>query len=277
MPFILKASLLGLGGLYVLFALAIYAVQRDFIYHPDPQRVSPQSAGLEGVEERVLETPDGERVIAWYGRAKPNQPTLLYFHGNGGSLVTRAQRIRRYLAQGRGLFMMSYRGYSGSTGSPSERANVADAKLAYDVLVKEGVMPADIIVYGESIGSGVAVQVAAAFPVGGLILDAPYTSLVDLAAADFFFLPVSLLMRDRYDTISNIAAVYVPVLIVHGEDDHVIPVAMGRAVFAAAPGPKEIATIPNAGHADHYLYGSYDKIGDWIDRLRSGKMEVSHP
>ncbi len=104
--------------------------------------------------------PTAKRSSLGTARRKPGQPTLLYFHGNGGALELRAERIRKYLDRGRGMFMMSYRGYSGSTGSPSEAANVADAKLAYDALVKEGVSPDDIILYGESLGTGVAIQVA---------------------------------------------------------------------------------------------------------------------
>ena len=111
-----------------------------------------------------------------WARARPGQPTLLYFHGNAGSLAFRSERIRHYQARGRGVFMMSYRGYSGSTGSPSESANVADALLAYTFLVDAGVAARDIILYGESLGTGVAVQVAAQKPVAGVVLDAPYTS-----------------------------------------------------------------------------------------------------
>ena len=95
----------------------MYIAQRQFIYFPDPARTSPAAANLPDVSERILSTPDGERIVAWYGRAKPGQPTILYFHGNGGALELRRETIRRYLDSGRGMFMMAYRGYSGSTGS----------------------------------------------------------------------------------------------------------------------------------------------------------------
>src|ERR1700674_4913056 len=105
--------------------------------------------GLLDVEERALQTPDGARVIAWYGKAKPGEPTLLYFHGNCGSLAVRAERTRRFMGEGWGVYMMTYRSYGGSTGSPSETAHVADARLAYGALVLEGVEPTSIILYGE--------------------------------------------------------------------------------------------------------------------------------
>lgn len=247
-----------------------YALQRKLMYFPDTRRVSPKAAGLADIEERVIATPDGHKVIAWYGRARAGQPTLLYFHGNGGSLELRSERIRKHHATGRGIFMMTYRGYGGSTGSPSEAANVADGRLAHAALIAEGVVPADIIIYGESLGSGVAVQVAASRAVGGLILDAPFTSTVDVAAMIYPFLPVRWLMFDRYDSIKHLPAIRVPLLVLHGERDEVIPVAMGRRIAAAAGGPSEIVTFPEAGHSDHYLYGSYEAIGAWIDKLRAG-------
>jgi len=262
---------------YAIVLAGAYYLQRKLMYFPSRERVPPASAGLENVAEQVLETPDGARVIAWYGCAGPGQPTLLYFHGNGGSLVTRAERIGRYLANGVGVFMMTYRGYGGSTGSPSERNNVADAKLAYDTLVRSGVAAEDIVLYGESIGSGVAVQVAAEKPVAGIILDAPYTSVVEVAAAAYPLLPVRTFLTDRYDTMRYIGQVRAPLLVVHGEDDQVIPVEMGRAVAAAAPGPKRLVTFPRAGHSDHHLHGSYEAIFAWLTELRASRTKTSAP
>lgn len=272
----LKIALIAVG-LYVLLVLAAYLGQRELMYAPSRERLAPASVGLAGVEERVLTTADGEHVIAWYGGAQPGQPTLLYFHGNGGHLALRAERVRRHLERGRGMFIMSYRGYSGSTGSPTEAANVADARLAYDTLVKEGTRPEDIILYGESLGSSVATQIAVEKPVGGLILDAPFTSAADVGVRLFPFLPVRALMHDRYETIRCIGKVTAPLLVVHGERDALVPVAMGRQVFKAAQAPKEFASIPGAGHDNHHLYGSYDVIDEWIDRLWAVRQHRSRP
>ena len=144
---------------------------------------------------------------------------MLYFHGNAGNLGNRSERVRRFLARGWGVMFLSYRGYGGSTGRPSESANVADAKLAYEELRKAGVAPHDIIVYGESLGSGVAVQVAAEKEVGGLVLDAPYTSIVDVAEVSYPYLPVRPFMFDRYETMRFLPQVTAPLLVMHGEDD----------------------------------------------------------
>lgn len=271
MQLILKLST-GLFLVYAIIAVAAFILQRRLMYLPDPDRVSPAAFNLAGVKERVLVAPDTAQIVTWYAPAKPGQPTILYFHGNAGNLASRSERVRRYVSRGYGVMLMSYRGYSGSTGSPSERANVADAKLAYDALISDGIDPEDIIIYGESLGSGVAVQVAADNEIGGLVLDAPYTTIVDVAALAYPYLPVRPFVFDRYESIRHLPRVKAPLLVLHGEEDRVIPVEMGKAVYAAANAPKEIATFPHAGHSDHHLYGSYDELFRWIDALMKGQM-----
>ncbi len=268
-------SALAVIALYGLLVLATYLLQRRLIYFPDTQRISPASVNLPDVEERTLQAPDGEKVLVWYGRAKPGYPTLLYFHGNAGSFEFRQERIRRYMARGIGMYMMTYRGFGGSTGVPSERANVADARLAYDSLRADGVAAEDIIVYGESLGSGIAVQIAAEKPVGGIILDAPYTSLVDVAETVYPYLPARLLMTDRYETLTYIGRVTAPLLILQGERDEIVPISMGRAVFAAANEPKTMKTFPEAGHSDHWNFGSYDAAYAWLDDWRARQTASS--
>lgn len=257
-----------------LLAAIVPFLQRKLMYFPDTTYFTPAQAGLPGVTERLIETPDGARVLVWSAPARAGRPTILYFHGNAGSLETRNERIRKYMARGLGVFMMTYRGFGGSTGVPSEAVNVADAKLAYDMLVASGISPSDIIVYGESLGTGVAVQVVAVKAVGGLVLDAPYTSMVDLAALHHPLIPGRWFMTDRYDTRTHIKDVHVPLLILHGEEDDIVPVAMGREVFDVAAPPKVIKTFPGAGHADHYLFGSYDALYGWIEQLRSGRLKA---
>lgn len=268
MSFWIKLAL-GAVAAYVLIALAGYFGQRKLMYFPDRTRVQPAAAGLAEVEERVLKTPDGERVVAWYGKARPGQPTLLYFHGNGGSLAIRAERIRRFMGEGWGVYMMTYRGYGGSSGVPTEVDNVADARLAYGALVLEGVAPTSIIAYGESLGSGIAVRIAVERPVAGLILDAPYTSIVDVAARAYPFLPVRALLTDRYETSKYIANVKVPLLILHGQRDGVVPVAMGRELAQLANEPKRLVIFPNGSHSNLYIDGNnaIEAVRRWMAGL----------
>jgi len=268
MSLVLKLAAAALCA-WALIALAAYLGQRRLMYIPDRHRTPPSAVGLATVEERTLRTPDGAIVVAWYGRARPGKPTLLYFHGNAGGLAARAERIRRFMGEGWGVYMMSYRGYSGGTGSPSETANVADARLAYGALLLEGVEPASVILYGESLGTGVAVRIATERKVAGVILDAPFTSMVDLAAQIYPFLPVRLFLADRYETRNYIGQVHVPVLVLHGERDQVVPVVMGRELFGLANEPKRLAVFRDGGHSDLYLEGNgaLEVVRSWIGEL----------
>jgi fermentation-respiration switch protein FrsA (DUF1100 family) len=160
--------------------------------------------------------------------------------------------------------MMTYRGFGGSGGAPSEKANVSDAKEVYEAVRASGIPANQIVLYGESLGSGIAVQVAAEKDVAGLILDAPYTSIVDLAFLHYPHLPARWLMTDRYETLKSAGKVTAPTLIVHGEADDIIPVSMSAGVAAALKGPVKRATFPGAGHSDHYLFGSYETIYAWL-------------
>ena len=170
---------------------------------------------------------------------------------------------------------MSYRGYGGSTGSPSEADNVADALATFDLLLQEGIASQDIILYGESLGSGVAVQVAEKHQVGGIILDAPFTSLADVGARVYPYLPVRFALADRYESLARIASVSAPLLVIHGERDEIVPYSMGVALFAAANEPKQLAGLAEAGHSDHHRFGSFDIIQRWIDRVRAARIPVS--
>lgn len=263
--------LLTIAIAYLALLVFAYFAQRKFTYFPNPEHITPAEAGLEVFSEVALPTPDGERLVAWYAPAPSGAPTILYFHGNGGGLANRALRFGRYQNAGFGIFILSYRGYSGSTGNPSEKHNIADARLAYDHLLKLGIKPTDLFLYGESLGTGIAVQTAAAVPVAGVVLDAPYTSIIEVGAKTFFYLPLNLLMADRYETKNYIASINAPLLIIHGMRDPVIPVDMGRRLYALAREPKRIVEFPEGRHIDLDRFGGAEVVKDWIDTLRSSK------
>jgi uncharacterized protein len=260
--------LVGLALLYLAVLAIAYLAQRRLTYFPNATRFAPAEIGLSGVTEETLTAPDGAKLIAWYAPAPPGRPTLLYFHGNGGGLSGRAYRLERYQKAGFGILMMSYRGYSGSTGSPSEAANYADARLAYDSLRARGLKPADIFVYGESLGSGVATHLATQVPVAGVVLDAPFTSIPDVGAKAYPFLPVRLLMAERYDSASRIARINAPLLILHGTRDRVVPVTMGRRLNELAREPKRYIEFPPGGHVDLDAHGAVDAVRAWVDEVR---------
>jgi fermentation-respiration switch protein FrsA (DUF1100 family) len=254
---------------YAGLVLAAWLGQRRLMYFPDPSRISPAAAGLTGVEEHLLDVPDGTRLVTWQAAPRPGQPTLLYLHGNAGGLINRAGRFARYQGLGYGLMAMSYRGYSGSTGSPSERANIDDAILAYEALRQRGVAAENIVVYGESLGSGVAVALAAQRKVGVVVLDAPYTSIVDIAAGQYPFLPVRTLLTDRYESNALIGRVKAPVLILHGARDRIIPVEMGRGLYALAKDPKRLVIFPDGRHVDLDDHGAVQEVQKWVNETRN--------
>ena len=268
-------SSLAMAG-YVLLAALITLFQRRLVYKPDPRRASPDDCGLQGVDAVQIATPDGQTLQAWYAPAPAGSPTVLYFHGNAGWIELRTDRLADLQSRGFGVLMPFYRGYAGSTGQPSEAANVADAKLVYDWLRLQGVASHDIILFGESLGTGVATQVAAAKVSAGLVLDSPYTSMTDLARRDYPWLPVRYLLWDHYETIRHIKRVTVPVLVLHGEADALVPFDMGLAVHAAVLAPKRLAAFKGAPHLEHKRQGSFRIVAHWIDSLRerSGREQV---
>lgn len=252
-------------GIYLAVAISLFVFQRRLIYPADPTRHSPAEVGLDIVRETRLDTPDGETLVAWYAPAQPGQPTLLYFHGNGGTLRIRADRIRRFLGEGLGVFMPAYRGYSGSTGSASEPALIADSKLAYDHLLGQGLRAENIVIYGESLGTGVAVQLAADRRAAAMVLEAPYVSLIDIAQRQYRFIPVKFFLLDTFASVDHIARINAPLLVMHGTEDRVIPLDSGQALFDAASQPKQMAVLRGAGHSDVYAFGAIQILRRFID------------
>ncbi len=240
--------LLGLAVIYAALIGYIYAFQRTLQYHPDPAMRSPESVGLDGFDTIALKSPDGESIIAWHKPAAMGRPTILYFHGNAGSISTRPRKIGYFGSTDYGMLAVSYRGYGGSTGSPSEPGLVADAETAYRWLTANGVAADQILVLGESLGSGVAVQLAAKYPVRALALEAPYSNAVDIGAARYWYLPVRFLMHDQFRSSDHIAMVKAPLLVTHGVDDRLIPIEQGRKLFALAHEPKTFVEVPGGGH-----------------------------
>ncbi len=261
-----------LGVAYLFACWGAVVFERRFTYQPDPQHVAPEAVRLSGVTERILTTPDGQRLVAWQAKPKPGQPTLLYFQGNGNALTYRSGRIASFQAEGYGVLIVAYRGYSGSTGGPSEDAILADARFAYDTLRADGLKPDDIVIYGESLGTSVAVQTATVKPARALILEAPFTSMVDAWKQFVPFLPVGLLLHDRFDSEAVIGTVHMPILIMHGERDRLVGYELGRALYAAALAPKRFESFPEANHVNLYDYNAIAAVRTFLDDVRAGKL-----
>ena len=256
----LIAAAAAFGG----FVALMYVAQRSLMYHPERLRTPPEAAGLFGAQEVVLDTADGEKVIVWHIPPQGNRPVVVYFQGNAGGLNLRADRFRALTADGTGLIALNYRGYGGSTGSPSEAGLIADAEAAYAFAISR--YPAERIVpWGESLGSGVAVALASSHKVGRLMLEAPFTSAADVGARTYWFLPVRLLMKDPFRSDLRIAKVSAPLLIVHGTRDAVVPFALGERLFALANAPKRFVRIEGGGHSNLDGFGALDAVRAFLD------------
>ena len=263
--------------LYVLFGFIFFLVQRKFIYKGIKPGRSAAELGLDQVREIELTADDGKKLKAWYAKAKPGMPTLLYFHGNFCNLSNRKERIQKITRQGYGLFMLSFRGYGLSEGVPSEHRNLKDAAMAYDYLRDEGIGTDDIVIYGESLGTGVATQTAAAKKVGGLVLEAPYSSLEDLAKLQYPMFPVSDFLADKFESIKYIGKVEAPKLIIHAYNDEVIPFELGKKLFAAASEPKEFVSMEDVGHYGIFRAGAWGLIRKFIETNVQGIGRVQMP
>jgi uncharacterized protein len=262
LKWLLIAAVLSYGGLVAL----MYIFQRTLMYFPDSVRTPPSTAGLPQAQEVSLTTADGEKLIAWHVPPHGSKPIVIYFQGNAGALNLRAGRFKWLIADGTGLLALSYRGYGGSTGKPTEAGLIRDAEAAYEFAIAR--YPAEcIVLWGESLGTGVAVALAVERKIAGIILDAPFTSTVDLGAAAYPFLPVRWFMKDRFHSDERIARVKAPLLVLHGELDRIVPIAFGEKLFSLAHDPKRMVRFPLGGHVDLDDHGAAAAVEEFLTSL----------
>jgi fermentation-respiration switch protein FrsA (DUF1100 family) len=259
----LRVLALTLLALYACALAVLFVDQRSLLYPASNRRSTAAEAGLSGFQDLVLTTPDGEHLVAWWKPPQPGKALILYFHGNGGSLWNGRLRAQALTASGRGLLMISYRGYSGSTGSPTEVGLHTDARTAHD-WVRQSYEASRLVAYGESLGTGVAVRLASEQPLAGLILDAPYTSTADVASLIYWYVPVSWLMLDQFRSLDIIQKVKAPILILHGTDDRTIPFAFGARLFEAAPEPKRFVRIEGGSHTRNLEQGGMAAVEEFL-------------
>ncbi|TAN62626.1 MAG: alpha/beta hydrolase [Magnetospirillum sp.] len=267
---IVLEAVLAFGGLYMVLIGAVALGQRGMIYHPDPVRSDPVEAGVPEMVPVPLRADDGWPVGGWYAPPRnPAKATVVFFHGNSGTVGSRAFKARALLDDGYGVFLLEYRGYGGSPGSPSEKGLYADGRAAIQWLVGRGVPASRLVLYGESLGSGVAMEMTRLIEPMMVVLECPFTTLPDLAPP--YILPVlaRAFMVDRFDNLSKVPRLTVPLLVVHGDHDETVPVAMGHALLHAADTIKEGVFLPAARHNDLWDHGAGERILDFIRRRTS--------
>jgi len=275
----LRRALLLTGGialaLYASLVLAMFVMQRSLMYFPDHRFFQPDTPGV-AIQVVRLATGDGERLVAWYLPPRDGKPIFLHLNGNGGGLYVQEGRWRRMADEGVGFLGIAWRGYGGSTGHPTEEGLIQDAEAGYAFLASR--FPSDrIVIQGYSLGTGPAVQLAARHPARALILEAPYTSAMEVAERRYPLLPVSLLMEDRLMSRNWIGRVHMPVLIVHGERDHTIPFDMGQTLFRLANPPKRFVAMPESDHNTLVRDGLYLHVWRFLGLSDAPAAKIAVP
>lgn len=245
---------------WLMVVACLFIFQRKLMYLPDQNPLPPPEAyGIDTLEQITLKTADGLRLQAYYMPAKKEEGaedngTIVLFHGNAGNISHRMNKAAIYHLFGAGVLLVEYRGYGGNNGTPTEDGLYADGRAAMDFLTKQkNIPPEKIALYGESLGSGVAVQMATEYDAAALILETPFSSAAAVASAIYPFIPASLLLKDRYDNIAKIQQIrHMPVLIIHGTADGVVPFSEGKKLFEAATEPKKFVTIEGGNHNNLY-------------------------
>jgi len=258
------ARVVAIGLFLALVGAMLYGgPERAMIYPFDPTPAPPP----EGIAASTLATRDGESLVVWSAAPAPGRPVVLYFNGNAGNLANRAPRYSAFVRAGFGLVAAGYRGSSGSTGKPSEPAMIADAEALARAL-PDLAGPGPVVYYGESLGAAVAIALAERRPPAGLVLEAPFASIADMAAALYGTALPARLARSKWPNTTRIANVTAPLLILHGEVDRLVPPAQGRAVFSAAgSAEKQFELVAGAGHLDVWQAQAQGALHDFLGRF----------
>jgi fermentation-respiration switch protein FrsA (DUF1100 family) len=236
--------------LFLLGSLLLYVMQRTLVYSPSKITPSRQAFQAEDMQQIQLITADNISLNAWYKAATPStQPTIIIFHGNAGHIGTRMPLARQLIQKGFGVLLLDYRGYGGNPGHPSETGLYQDAHAGMFFLKKQNIPMKQTVLYGESIGTGVAVKMATEYPNAcALILQSPYTTLKALGKYRYPWIPIA--PWDKFDSLSRIQSVHIPLLALHGTHDTVVPYQQGSSLFKAANQPKQWHRFENKGHND---------------------------
>lgn len=253
---------------YIGFMLILVYKQRSFMYYPLTS-ARPDISNAPWMSWVEVKTQDGLELKSWYSAPEEGKPTIIFFHGNANSIEARGFKAVPLVRAGYGLLLAEYRGYGGNPGSPTEEGLYMDARAQIDWLIaKHDIKSQNLILYGESLGSAVAVQMAMEYDAAGLILDVPFSSALDLAKANFFYIPfLDYLMKDKYLSDQKIGSVHIPVLIGVGERDSVVPVRFGKKLYAAANEPKTLKVYENANHMGIYDEGFVNAIVAFVEEL----------
>ena len=252
---------------YLVINLFIYFYQRNLLYNPSENNYLNDKINF-NYKEIFIETDKNIRLKSWFiNKDLKKFKTLVFFHGNAGNLLNRVYKLNELNKLDINILLISWRGFSGNKGKPSEKNLYYDAKQIIDWLKERGLDNEDIVLYGESLGTGVATELASKNDFGGIILESPFTSMADTAKIYYPYLPVNLLLRDRYDSKSKIKDIKTPILIMHGKMDNIVPQKMGLELFEKANNPKYGYFPDKDDHMMEYNKQLLNKIELFINKI----------
>jgi len=263
----LALLLLILVSIYFFILISTYIFQRNLLYHPKENNYFGDTLTVE-IEKVKINTQDGIELLSWYHNKNLNSyKTILFLHGNAGSLENRIHKINHFKEMNVNFLLISWRGFSGNKGKPTEKGLYEDAKSAVSWLKSKGVNENNIIIYGESLGTGVATEIAQNKNFAGIILESPFTSMVDAGKNKYPYLPVRLLLKDKYESNKKIKNIKSPILIMHGKVDNLVPFDMGKKMYELANEPKYYYFSEYDDHMMEYNEKLLQVLKDFISSL----------
>ena len=251
---------------YLVLIIFIYFYQRNLLYHPSENNYQNDNIKF-NYDEIFIKVEEEIQLKSWIIRKDLKKfKTLVIFHGNAGDLSNRIYKLNELYKLDINILLISWRGFSGNKGSPTEKNLYADAKASIKWLNEQGVKNSQIILYGESLGSGVAVEIGKENNFNSIILESPFTSIENSAKIYYPYLPVKLLLKDKYDSMSKIKMINNPILIMHGKKDDVVPFSMGKELFEKANSPKQSYFTHDDDHMMEFNSTLLKKIKDFIEK-----------
>ena len=238
-------SLILLLIIYLIIVFFLYFFQRNLLYHPTENNYSGDELKV-SIEKIKIKTNEDFELLSWFHKKNTTYKTILFLHGNAGNLENRIHKINHFKDMEVNFLIISWRGFSGNKGKPTEQGLYEDANSAIRWLKTKGLDEKNIIIYGESLGTGVATEIAQHKNFAGIILESPFTSMIDAAKNKYPFFPVKLLLKDKYENSKKIKNINIPILIIHGEKDSIVPFYMGKKIYELANEPK------------HFYFSKYD-------------------
>ena len=268
----MKIGSIALNSFFILIAIYLFIIiflsfyQRKLLYHPSENNYLDETSLNHKVEKVYIQSEN--KLVSWNFQKNPKFKTLLFFHGNAGRLDNRIYKLNELAKLDLNYLIIAYRGFSGNKGNPTEMGLYKDAKAAKDWLNNQGIDDQNIILYGESLGTAIAIDLGKSFKFSGIILESPFTSMEKLAKKYYPIFPIKMILKDKYDSLEKIKEINFPILVMHGEKDTIVPFSMGVEIYENANSPKLKYFIKYDDHMMNFDQNLVKAIEKFINNLK---------